>query len=223
MSSHRSSNVCPTTGTAATLCVPYCSRPSAKRSDGTCYRAANWIRVGKTQGRGKLDVKNEYALPVKDVEAPAAGLEKDPQSQTITRVANTYAEGAPTGVEHDAGGGASVWCGAGPLVGCQLRNLVGSAHGWLRAVGFAASAHKLECRALRLGRRGKVRRELVWQRLEVERSSVRNGARDRKARDARVALRWCTVDLPVQVRKEEPASLSALAQVSHAARTKCTT
>ena len=33
---------------------------------GTCYRAANWIRVGKTQGRGKLDVKNEYALPVKD-------------------------------------------------------------------------------------------------------------------------------------------------------------
>ena len=34
---------------------------------GTCYRAANWIRVGKTQGRGKLDVKNEYALPVKDI------------------------------------------------------------------------------------------------------------------------------------------------------------
>ena len=28
----------------------------------TCYRAANWIRVGKTQGQ--LDVKNEYALPV---------------------------------------------------------------------------------------------------------------------------------------------------------------
>jgi len=37
------------------------------RFKGTCYRAANWIRVGQTQGRGKLDVKNEYLLPVKDI------------------------------------------------------------------------------------------------------------------------------------------------------------
>ena len=34
--------------------------------------------------------------------------------------------------------------GAGPLAGCQLRYLAGS--GWLGAVGFAASAHRLECR-----------------------------------------------------------------------------
>jgi hypothetical protein len=34
---------------------------------GTCYRAANWIHVGQTQGRGKLDRKHENALPVKDV------------------------------------------------------------------------------------------------------------------------------------------------------------
>ncbi len=34
---------------------------------GTCYRAANWIWVGQTQGRGKKDVKNEYPLPVKDI------------------------------------------------------------------------------------------------------------------------------------------------------------
>jgi hypothetical protein len=37
------------------------------RFRGTCYRAANWIHVGQTQGRGKLDRKHEYALPVKDV------------------------------------------------------------------------------------------------------------------------------------------------------------
>lgn len=37
------------------------------RFRGTCYKAANWIFVGKTQGRGKLDVKNQYALPVKDI------------------------------------------------------------------------------------------------------------------------------------------------------------
>lgn len=37
------------------------------RFQGTCYRAANWIHVGQTQGRGKLDVKHENAVPVKDV------------------------------------------------------------------------------------------------------------------------------------------------------------
>lgn len=38
-----------------------------KRFSGTCYKAANWICVGDTRGRGKLDVKNEYKLPVKSV------------------------------------------------------------------------------------------------------------------------------------------------------------
>jgi len=36
--------------------------------------------------------------------------------------------------------------GAGPLVGCQLRYLVGSAHGWLGGVGFGAAALKLTAR-----------------------------------------------------------------------------
>lgn len=34
---------------------------------GTCYRAANWINVGKTQGRGKLDRNHERPVPVKDI------------------------------------------------------------------------------------------------------------------------------------------------------------
>jgi Druantia protein DruA len=34
---------------------------------GTCYKAANWIYVGDTKGRGKLDRYNEYKLPVKSV------------------------------------------------------------------------------------------------------------------------------------------------------------
>jgi hypothetical protein len=38
-----------------------------QRFKGTCYRAANWIHVGKTQGRGKLDRFNQFALPVKDI------------------------------------------------------------------------------------------------------------------------------------------------------------
>ena len=52
----------------------YCIRPvlletlcESVRFRGTCYRAANWIHVGQTQGRGKFDVRNQYALPVKDI------------------------------------------------------------------------------------------------------------------------------------------------------------
>lgn len=37
------------------------------RFRGTCYRAANWIFVGQTQGRGKLDREHRHALPVKDI------------------------------------------------------------------------------------------------------------------------------------------------------------
>jgi hypothetical protein len=37
------------------------------RFTGASYKAANWIHVGKTKGRGKLDRDNSHALPVKDV------------------------------------------------------------------------------------------------------------------------------------------------------------
>jgi hypothetical protein len=37
------------------------------RFRGTCYRAANWLHIGQTQGRGKLDRTKQYALPVKDI------------------------------------------------------------------------------------------------------------------------------------------------------------
>lgn len=37
------------------------------RFSGTAYRAANWIRVGATQGRGKLEKKHQSVLPLKDI------------------------------------------------------------------------------------------------------------------------------------------------------------
>jgi Domain of unknown function (DUF4338) len=37
------------------------------RFSGASYRAANWTRVGQTQGRGKLDRRHQHALPVKDI------------------------------------------------------------------------------------------------------------------------------------------------------------
>ncbi|MHC4093259.1 MAG: DUF4338 domain-containing protein [Planctomycetota bacterium] len=37
------------------------------RFAGTSYRAANWIHVGQTQGRGKLDRYHQNAVPQKDI------------------------------------------------------------------------------------------------------------------------------------------------------------
>lgn len=37
------------------------------RFEGSCYKAANWIYVGETQGRGKLDRKGLFSLPVKRI------------------------------------------------------------------------------------------------------------------------------------------------------------
>ena len=37
------------------------------RFAGTCYRAANWLYLGRTQGRGKLDRAHRHTLPVKDI------------------------------------------------------------------------------------------------------------------------------------------------------------
>jgi len=34
---------------------------------GTCYKAANWIYLGNTKGRGKLDVKHQNPLPIKAI------------------------------------------------------------------------------------------------------------------------------------------------------------
>lgn len=39
------------------------------RFAGTCYKAANWIRVGETTGRGRDSMSARAALPVKDVYA----------------------------------------------------------------------------------------------------------------------------------------------------------
>jgi len=37
------------------------------RFQGTCYKAANWVHVGKTTGRGRNSKSTEAVLPIKDV------------------------------------------------------------------------------------------------------------------------------------------------------------
>lgn len=37
------------------------------RFRGTCYQAANWILLGETKGRGKLDVRRQALLPKKAI------------------------------------------------------------------------------------------------------------------------------------------------------------
>ena len=37
------------------------------RFAGTCYKAANWVHVGATRGRGRQDRKHSLSVPEKDV------------------------------------------------------------------------------------------------------------------------------------------------------------
>jgi hypothetical protein len=37
------------------------------RFTGTCYKAANWINVGETKGRGKLGPPGKISVPIKDI------------------------------------------------------------------------------------------------------------------------------------------------------------
>ena len=37
------------------------------RFQGTCYRAANWVYLGQTKGRGKLGPSGIQSVPIKDI------------------------------------------------------------------------------------------------------------------------------------------------------------
>jgi hypothetical protein len=85
------------------------------RFAGTCYRAANWIRVGRTQGRGRQDrfrqasetVKDIYMYPLEKGFRAQLGLAADAGRSTLRPAdgleAETWAEkelgGAPLGDE----------------------------------------------------------------------------------------------------------------------------
>jgi len=38
-----------------------------RRFRGTCYKAANWVYLGQTQGRGKLGPAGKQSVPIKDL------------------------------------------------------------------------------------------------------------------------------------------------------------
>ena len=37
------------------------------RFKGTCYKAANWVYLGQTKGRGKLGPAGKQSVPIKDL------------------------------------------------------------------------------------------------------------------------------------------------------------
>jgi hypothetical protein len=34
---------------------------------GTCYKASNWIKIGRTKGRSRQDRNNKLKVPIKDI------------------------------------------------------------------------------------------------------------------------------------------------------------
>ena len=51
-------------GYAPVLLETFVEKP---RFTGTCYRAANWIEVGTTKGRGKLEKRHQTIIPLKSI------------------------------------------------------------------------------------------------------------------------------------------------------------
>ena len=39
----------------------------SERHCGTCYKAANWVHVGQTTGRGKKSTDHHQIIPTKDI------------------------------------------------------------------------------------------------------------------------------------------------------------
>ena len=70
----------------------------AERFAGTCYRAANFVEVGKTQGRGRQDWGNQRRLPIKRVLMYAW---RDPARQDLCQVDQRRRAPAPSGVSKD--------------------------------------------------------------------------------------------------------------------------
>jgi hypothetical protein len=74
----------------------------AERFAGTCYRASNFVEVGKTQGRGRQDGHNQRRLPIKRVllytwsqqaRQHLCRVETPGRRPGTARVANDWAEG----------------------------------------------------------------------------------------------------------------------------------
>ena len=40
---------------------------NSPRHRGTCYKAANWVHVGRTTGRGKKSAVHHQIIPIKDI------------------------------------------------------------------------------------------------------------------------------------------------------------
>jgi hypothetical protein len=55
------------------------------RFAGTCYRAANWVCVGTTQGRGRQDRAHRQAVPVKAVYSPLRREDRRPRAAALRR------------------------------------------------------------------------------------------------------------------------------------------
>jgi len=75
-----------------------------QRYRGTCYRAANWVEVGETKGRGRQDENNQHAVPVKKVFLYA--LDKDARgwlcrSEAMAAAESVREDPAPMRAEAD--------------------------------------------------------------------------------------------------------------------------
>jgi hypothetical protein len=90
--------------------------------------------------------------------------------------------------------------GAGPLVGAQMRYLIGSEHGWLGALGFAAAALNLATRDRWIGWDADTRRKQLHRVVGMSRFLIRQSVRCQNlaSRVLGMALRGLAADFEVR-------------------------
>ena len=168
--------------------------PRSAIAERVCEHFEFFNALGRAQKSGCLDALREleragrFQLPPSRRQSPQSGprrfAEPVPAPQDVPAAAGQIDQLELIRVETDTQG--RLWNelmidehprGAGPLVGAQIRYLIGSAHGWLGALGFSASALQLKDRDQWIGWDAQTRREHLHRIINLSRFLIRPSVR----------------------------------------------
>lgn len=145
--------------TRAALAREVCEWLNWRQPNGRWRAASCRVALGKLARRGLLELPEPRSRVVRSklavspvlpewVETPIEGAVQDLRGLELVRVVGTSSREARLWKEMIA---AHHYCGYQPLVGAQIRYLIGSRRGWLGAMGFSASAWQLRDRDRLIG------------------------------------------------------------------------
>ena len=168
--------------------------PRSAIAERVCQHFAFFNTLGKPQKTGclralrELERAGRFQLPQARRQSPQAGprrcTEPVEEPRNLPSAAGQVQELELVRVETDTE--VRIWNelmiqehprGAGPLVGAQVRYLIGSQHGWLGGLGFSASALQLKDRDQWIGWDAQTRQEQLHRVINLSRFVIRASVR----------------------------------------------